>query len=157
MRLNTIFVGLGSNLSNPPEQIGSAMRLLDAHASIHNFKASKLYFSKPLGPQDQPDFCNAVVAFQSVLSPHLILDLLQWLERKHKRVRRRRWGERILDADLLFYSNLCLHSKRLTLPHPHALERDFVVRPMIELVGESYEVDNYNLKHWLTQCTPHII
>ena len=77
-----------------------------------------MYQSDPMGPQDQPDYINAVARINTTLSPEQLLDALQHLEAEHGRVRGRHWGERSLDLDLLLYADLQMQTQRLTLPHP---------------------------------------
>ncbi len=146
------FIGLGSNLAN--ESGDSRLILRDAvHAlhtlSEHKVNVSSLYASSPMGPQDQPDFLNAVAQIHTELSPHDLLDALQDLEQRAGRVRIRRWGERTLDLDILLMDDGDHHSEsmpqhqnptpviiqdeRLTLPHIGILERSFVVQPLLEL------------------------
>jgi 2-amino-4-hydroxy-6-hydroxymethyldihydropteridine diphosphokinase len=128
-----VYIGLGSNLHNPIEQAEQAIIELARHRHLRNVNASSLYSSKPVGPQDQPDYVNAAVFLQTQLGPHDLLDLLQSLEQDHGRVRKRHWGERTLDLDLLCYGNAQIHTPRLTVPHPFMLERSFVLYPLMEL------------------------
>ena len=130
------YIGLGSNLENPMAQMHSAIEHLSAHPDFTHFRVSALYSSKPVGPQDQPDYVNAVAAFQTHLSPINLLDLLQSIEQNHHRVRERHWGPRTLDLDLLLYGNEKIDLPRLTVPHPYMLERGFVIRPLMDLAPE---------------------
>ena len=130
------YIGLGSNLENPMAQMHSAIEHLSAHPDFTHFRVSALYSSKPVGPQDQPDYVNAVAAFQTHLSPINLLDLLQSVEQNHHRVRERHWGPRTLDLDLLLYGNEKIDLPRLTVPHPYMLERGFVIRPLMDLAPE---------------------
>jgi len=126
-------IGLGANLDNPQQQILDACQELLQHADIRQFNVSSLYSSKPMGPQDQPDYVNAVAVFHSSLTPHALLDLLQYIEQQHGRTRIQHWGPRTLDLDLLFYGKLQINDDRLTVPHPGVLDREFVVIPLAEL------------------------
>lgn len=124
---------MGSNLHEPLLQISEAIDELHAHPNFHNVKISKIYQSKPVGPQDQPDYINAAAYFQTYLGAHHVLDELQALEQQHGRLRKRHWGERTLDLDLLLYGNAQIYTPRLTVPHPHMLERSFVLFPLADL------------------------
>ncbi len=124
---------MGSNLHEPLLQIKEAIDELNAHPNFHNVEISKIYQSKPVGPQDQPDYINAAAYFQTYLGPHHVLDELQALEQQHGRLRKRHWGERTLDLDLLLYGNAQIHTPRLTVPHPFMLERSFVLFPLADL------------------------
>jgi len=129
----TAYIGVGSNLESPLQQAKSAIWTLKAHRHLRSVKASPLYGSKPVGPQDQPDYINAVVSLETQLGPHDLLDLLQSIENSQGRVRKRHWGERTLDLDLLLYGAAEIHTPRLTVPHPHMLERSFVLHPLSDL------------------------
>lgn len=126
-------IGLGANLNNPQQQILAACQQLQEDSNILNFELSSLYSSTPMGPQNQPDYVNAVALFNTYLAPHTLLDLMQAIELKHGRVRAERWGPRTLDLDLLFYGNQSINDDRLTVPHPGILQREFVIVPLAEL------------------------
>src|SRR5690554_2088758 len=119
-------VGLGANLNEPVQQVLAASHAIAEHESVSDLVCSSLYSSSPMGPQNQPDYVNAVAIFQSNLAPHALLDLLQNIEQQHGRVRKERWGPRTLDLDLLFYGQQQLNDDRLTVPHPGILQREFV-------------------------------
>lgn len=133
---NVVYIGLGSNLDNPLAQLKSAIEQLSNHPSIANFQISSLYGSKPVGPQDQPDYTNAVARFETSLDGIATLDLLQSIEQDHRRVRERHWGPRTLDLDVLLFNNDNIALPRLTVPHPFMLERGFVIRPLLDLAPE---------------------
>ena len=101
--MKTVYVALGSNLNDPLNQIKQAVQSLQAFAI--NFEVSPFYGSKPVGPQDQPDYVNAVAKFETNLTALELLDKLQHIENSQGRVRLRRWGERTLDLDLILYSD----------------------------------------------------
>jgi 2-amino-4-hydroxy-6-hydroxymethyldihydropteridine diphosphokinase len=131
-------VGLGSNLGEPLTQLTAAYRRLAADPEIKVESASRVYLSAPHGPQDQPDFCNAVISLQTSLTPQRLLKVLLATEAKMGRKRVRHWGERCIDLDLLTYESLEISSAELVLPHPRAHERRFVLDPLIELLGEDH-------------------
>lgn len=130
----TCYIGLGSNLSN---HLGSSQDILrDAVLQLRQIGSvavSSLYQSPPMGPQDQPDYFNAVARLDCNLAPLDLLDALQGIEQHAGRVRLRHWGERSLDLDLLLYGEQQLHLPRLTVPHVGLLQRDFVVLPLLDL------------------------
>ncbi|OHV11244.1 2-amino-4-hydroxy-6-hydroxymethyldihydropteridine diphosphokinase [Kushneria phosphatilytica] len=128
-----VFVGLGSNLDQPKVHIRQALAELATLPLVREFRASSLYSSRPVGPADQPDFINAVASFETDLSPLALLDQLQALEQRHRRVRQRHWGPRTLDLDLLLYHQHAIAHPRLTVPHPYLRERGFVLLPLAEL------------------------
>ncbi|WP_148252550.1 2-amino-4-hydroxy-6-hydroxymethyldihydropteridine diphosphokinase [Aidingimonas lacisalsi] len=132
---STAYIALGSNIDSPQLHIERAMEELGRLPITQLTRCSPLYSSRPVGPQDQPDFVNAVVAVSTRLSPLALLDQLQALEQRHGRQRQRRWGPRTLDLDLLLYGERRMQTSRLTLPHPHMLERAFVLTPLADIAG----------------------
>lgn len=131
------YLGLGGNITNelgsPSQHIHNAIQSLQAHPKVTQVKASSLYASKPMGPQDQPDFINVVVEIDTTLEPHDLLSLCQQLEQQAQRVRLRHWGERSLDVDVLLYGDEQINSPTLTVPHPGITQRNFVLIPLAEL------------------------
>ncbi|MCK5716255.1 MAG: 2-amino-4-hydroxy-6-hydroxymethyldihydropteridine diphosphokinase [Thiomargarita sp.] len=129
-----VYVGLGSNLENPISQIKQAFLALDALPKTHIKKQSALYRSKPMGPQNQPDYMNAVVMLSTYLLPLDLLDMMQAIEHQQGRIRTaQRWGARTLDLDMLLYDQQQLQLPRLILPHPGLYVRDFVLYPLYEI------------------------
>lgn len=124
------YIGLGSNLGDSQQILRDAVHGL---AKIGAVQQSRLYRSPPMGPQDQPDYLNAVVRLTTDLEPLALLDYLQSLEQQAGRVRLRHWGERTLDLDLLLYGEQQIQHERLTVPHLGLLQRDFVVLPLLDL------------------------
>ncbi|WP_404415981.1 2-amino-4-hydroxy-6-hydroxymethyldihydropteridine diphosphokinase [Marinospirillum sp.] len=127
------WIGLGSNLDNPQQQLQDALIELGELPATQLVSHSRLWLSKPLGPQDQPDFINAAALLDTQLEPLELLDQLQRLESLHQRVRLQHWGPRTLDLDLLLYEQRQLDHPRLTLPHPQMHRRAFVLEPLMEL------------------------
>jgi 2-amino-4-hydroxy-6-hydroxymethyldihydropteridine diphosphokinase len=130
------YIGLGSNLENPLQQIKTAINDLQSLADITIVSVSSLYQSPPMGPADQPDYINAVLSLETTLPPHQLLDALQSVEQLHGRVRKRHWGERTLDLDILLYGDQILDDERLKIPHPGLPERAFVLYPLAEIAPE---------------------
>ena len=134
------YLGLGSNLANelglPADHLQQAATSLDEHDDIRDVQISSFYASKPMGPQDQPDFVNAVVGFETKLQPLELLALCQQLEQQAKRARLRHWGERSLDADILLYGQAQIIESQLIVPHAGLTERNFVLIPLRELAPE---------------------
>jgi len=127
------YIGLGSNLDNPVNQLRQALDALSRLPLSHLISTSSLYATPPVGPQDQPDFINAVAALDTRLSPLALLDQLQALEQRHRRRRQRHWGPRTLDLDLLLYGRQACATPRLQVPHQRMHERAFVLVPLHEL------------------------
>ncbi|ARG18190.1 TPA: 2-amino-4-hydroxy-6-hydroxymethyldihydropteridine diphosphokinase [Acinetobacter nosocomialis] len=126
----TTYIGLGSNLGDSRQILSEAIAKLK---TIGEVKVSKLYQSPPMGPQDQPNYLNAVAQLKTELFPLDLLDHLQRFEQEAGRVRLRHWGERTLDLDLLIYGDEKIQNERLTVPHVGIMQRDFVVIPLLDL------------------------
>ena len=129
--MKTVYIALGSNLDNPLEQLKQAVESLKTFAT--DFEISPFYGSKPVGPQDQPDYVNAVAKFNTDLTALALLDKLQQIENQQGRVRIRRWGERTLDLDIILYGEEQIQNERLTVPHIEMQNREFVIVPMYDL------------------------
>ncbi len=136
------YIGLGSNLGDSRQIMREAVARL---ATLGAVQVSRLYQSPPMGPQDQPNYLNAVVQLDTTLAPLDLLDQLQQFEQAAGRVRLRRWGERTLDLDLLIYGPEQIHNERLTVPHVGILERDFVVIPLLDLDAH-LQLNGHSLK-----------
>ncbi|ALV73866.1 MULTISPECIES: 2-amino-4-hydroxy-6-hydroxymethyldihydropteridine diphosphokinase [Acinetobacter] len=136
------YIGLGSNLGDSKVILTEAVHKL---ASLGDVKISKLYQSPPMGPQDQPNYLNAVVQLSTDLAPLALLDELQRFEQESGRVRLRHWGERTLDLDLLIYAEEKIQHERLTVPHVGVMERDFVLIPLLDL-DPNLHIDGIALK-----------
>ncbi len=131
------YVGLGSNLHGPARQIEVAFRLLGKIPATRVVKQSSLYRSVPFGGVEQPDFVNAAVSLLTQLTaPELLLEL-QRIETERGRDRGGvRWGPRVLDLDLLVYSNRTIDEPGLSVPHPGIGERNFVLLPLREIAPD---------------------
>ncbi|MEI7375386.1 2-amino-4-hydroxy-6-hydroxymethyldihydropteridine diphosphokinase [Dickeya chrysanthemi] len=132
-----VYLALGSNLSEPLQQVRAALNALDAIENTRLVRCSSFYRSRPLGPQDQPDYLNAVAELQTGLSPEALLDNTQRIELEQGRVRKEnRWGPRTLDLDILLFGDMTLHTERLTVPHYDMKNREFMLYPLAELAME---------------------
>lgn len=131
--MNKVYIALGSNLEHPQAQLTAALQALNALSDSRLTMVSSFYQSKPLGPQDQPDYVNAVACLETSLAPLALLDELQRIEHEQGRVRLRRWGERTLDLDILLYADHIIQSERLTVPHYDMRQREFVIIPLTEI------------------------
>jgi len=133
---HTVFVGLGSNLDDPQNQVLRALQALGGLPHTRVLARSSLYRSAPVGYLEQPDFINAVAKLETALSPRALLDALLGLERDCGRVRKFRNAPRTLDLDVLLYDGLCCHEHGLTIPHPQMHLRAFVLRPLLEIAPD---------------------
>ena len=131
------YVGLGSNLGDPVNQIETALAELNALPTTTCARVSSLYFSQPMGPADQPNYVNAVAKLTTCFSAHQLLAKMLNIETAHGRCRATRPaiknGPRTLDLDLLLHGEQILNDVGLTLPHPGLHHRDFVLLPLLEI------------------------
>jgi 2-amino-4-hydroxy-6-hydroxymethyldihydropteridine diphosphokinase len=137
MLWHAAYVGIGSNLDWPAHQVQRALAALPQIAQTRLVLQSSLYGSKPLGPQPQPDFVNAVAGVLTQLPAAAFFGALRALEgalgREPPRVR---WGPRRIDLDLLLFDAERLDSPELTLPHPGIVQRNFGLYPLLEVAPE---------------------
>jgi len=131
--MNRCYLSLGSNQKSPERQLRSALRSLARLPQTQVKNNSSFYWSKAWGLEMQQDFCNLVVEIITRLPPHLLLKECQDIEREHGRVRKRRWGPRTLDIDIILYSNRSINTAKLKIPHPQMKFREFVLKPLFEL------------------------
>lgn len=135
--MTLVYLGLGSNLDVPGQQIDAAVAALKQLPDTAWRALSPLYRSAPVGPPGQPEYLNAVAAVDTQLAPHDLLDALQAIERD--RGRRRdgpRWGARTLDIDILLYGQQQIDTTRLQVPHPEIPRRGFVLQPLYDLAPD---------------------
>ncbi|MBN4057257.1 MULTISPECIES: 2-amino-4-hydroxy-6-hydroxymethyldihydropteridine diphosphokinase [Pseudoalteromonas] len=144
--MQTVYLGLGANLNAPRKQIHAAVAAIKALKDVEFVCVSHDYASKPMGPQDQPDYVNAVACVKTALEPEQLLDLTQAIELEHGRVRKEeRWGPRTLDIDILLFGNDVIDTPRLTVPHYGLTEREFVVYPLFEIAPTLVLPNNQSL------------
>ncbi|MBE2895546.1 2-amino-4-hydroxy-6-hydroxymethyldihydropteridine diphosphokinase [Pasteurellaceae bacterium HPA106] len=149
------YIALGSNLANPVQQLNHALAALKQLPHSTLSAVSPFYQSTPLGPQDQPDYINAVAALDTALAPLDLLDHLQRIEHAQGRIRKRRWGERTLDLDILLYSDEIIHTERLTVPHYDMHQREFVLIPLLDIAPNLTLPDGTALKQLATPFAQH--
>jgi 2-amino-4-hydroxy-6-hydroxymethyldihydropteridine diphosphokinase len=126
-------VALGSNLEDPRAQVRRAFGELGGLAGTRVLARSSLWETAPVGYADQPAFVNACALVETTLAPRQLLEGLLAIERAHGRVRGVPNGPRTLDLDIVLYGETALHEEGLTLPHPRAHERAFVLAPLLEV------------------------
>ena len=129
-------IALGSNLDDPVTQLQNALQALANTPGIKIVKQSSLYRTTPVGYLDQPDFVNAVALIETTLSSDQLLDSLHQIENNFGRVRSFTNAPRTLDLDIIDYNQEIKTSEHLTIPHPRAYERIFVVQPLAEIAPD---------------------
>ncbi|MDN3717142.1 2-amino-4-hydroxy-6-hydroxymethyldihydropteridine diphosphokinase [Vibrio breoganii] len=128
------YIAVGSNLGDPVAQAKQAIESLRDLPRSRVIQASSLYSSTPMGPQNQPDYINAVVKIETELQPLELLDNTQKIENEQGRVRKEeRWGPRTLDLDIILYGDETIDQPRLVVPHYGMREREFVLYPLLEI------------------------
>ncbi|SGY97052.1 2-amino-4-hydroxy-6-hydroxymethyldihydropteridine diphosphokinase [Moritella viscosa] len=130
------YIAIGSNLADPIAQAKEAITALKTLTESRFISVSSLYASKPMGPQEQPDYINAVACVGTHLAPIELLDALQQIENEQGRVRKEHWGARTLDLDILLYGDEIMSTPRLTVPHYGMKEREFVLYPLAEIAPQ---------------------
>ncbi|WP_068828221.1 2-amino-4-hydroxy-6-hydroxymethyldihydropteridine diphosphokinase [Pseudomonas sp. BMS12] len=151
--MERVYIGLGSNLAEPRQQLQAALNALAELPHSRLAATSSFYASDPLGPPDQPRYVNAVAALDTELAPLELLDALQRIELEQGRVRKaERWGPRTLDLDILLFGTRQLAEERLTVPHYHMHARAFVLYPLAEIAPELQLPDGRALQQLLAAC-----
>jgi 2-amino-4-hydroxy-6-hydroxymethyldihydropteridine diphosphokinase len=131
--MNVCYLGLGSNQNAPKRQIRRAIQSIGALNSTVVKEVSSFYQTKAWGLQGQQDFCNVVIKVTTRLPPFQLLKACQKIETGQGRVRKKRWGPRVIDIDILFYDKQKIQSRKLIVPHPYIQVRDFVLIPLREI------------------------
>lgn len=146
--MRCVYLGLGANLNHPKKQLDNAVKALKELPQCEFITVSHYYASKPMGPQDQPDYINAVACVKTSLEPEQLLDLTQSIELQHGRVRKSaRWGPRTLDIDTLLFGEEIINTERLTVPHYGLSVREFVVFPLLEIAPDLILPSGVKLKN----------
>ena len=150
--MERVYIGLGSNLADPAEQLRNAVRALAQLPETELAGVSAFYQSDSLLP-GQPRYTNAVAALDSGLAPLILLDALQAIEIDQGRERHERWGPRTLDLDILLFGDRLIDEPRLKVPHYHMQARPFVLYPLAELVPADLRLaDGRTLRDLLAEC-----
>ena len=130
-------IALGSNLDDPEAHVNRGFDDLAALPRTKLLARSKLYRTRPVGYLDQPDFINACALVDTALAPRELLDGLLDIEKRHGRKREIPNGPRTLDLDIILYGDQKIDEPGLTVPHPRAKDRDFVLEPLAEIWPEA--------------------
>ncbi len=133
VEINVVYIGLGSNIGQPYLQIKNALVALSELSGTAVLKDSGYFSSKPMGPEDQPNYVNAVAEIETTLTAQELLKKCQLIEQQQGRIKTRHWGERTIDLDILLYSDKQINTQDLTVPHIGICQRDFVYMPLLKL------------------------
>lgn len=131
-----VFISIGSNLGDRIANCRAAARLISESPGIRLLKESSLYENEPWGVKDQPAFINSVIEIETTLPPRELLVLLKSIETVIGRKTAGRWGPREIDLDIIFYGGGIVDEEGMTIPHPYAHERIFVLLPLAEIAPD---------------------
>lgn len=133
-----VYIILGSNLDSPENQVNSAIKAISEIPQTTLITQSSWYRTRPMGPQDQPDYLNVAVAVDTTLAPEELLNNTQAIELAQGRVRKEgnRWGPRTLDLDIMLFGDDVIQTERLTVPHYGLKVREFMLYPLAELAPD---------------------
>jgi len=133
--MSTAYIGIGSNLGSREENCERAIKLLIENG-ITIVKRSSMIETEPWGVKEQPDFINMAVEIETALKPDSLLHLLKNIEIEAGRLPTSHWGPRIIDLDILLYDDLIMETPDLKIPHPGISEREFVLKPLVEIAPD---------------------
>lgn len=151
---NTI-LHLGSNLGKRLKNIQLAQFFIE-HNVGDILKRSSLYETEPWGKRDQDNFINVALLVKTSLDPNKLLHQLQWIEEKLGRHRIEKWGARSIDIDILFYDGLHLENEHLIIPHPELTNRNFVLKPLNEILPDmKHPVSKKSISQLMDECEDH--
>lgn len=131
--INIVYLGIGSNVGEEEDNCRRALASISRLPSTENLTASSLYKTEPVGEKNQPWFINCVARIETGLSPDELLTALLEIEKEMGRTRREKWGPRTIDLDILFFGTRAVSTPSLTIPHPEAHRRRFVLLPLLEI------------------------
>jgi 2-amino-4-hydroxy-6-hydroxymethyldihydropteridine diphosphokinase len=152
-----IVIGLGTNIGKREKNLEQAKRLLEEQGIII-LKQSSIYETEPFGYADQDFFLNQVLIVDTALEPEQLLTICLQMENKMGRIRAGKFGPRVMDVDILFYKNVVLNTKPLTLPHPGITKRRFVLVPLAKLLPEEkHSISGKTMQQLLDECEDNLI
>lgn len=131
--IHTAYIAFGSNLGDKKQHINDALKIIDEHAEIHLTKKSSIIETEPWGYKNQDHFLNGAIEIQTSLSAEELMKTLLEIESKLGRIRDIKNGPRTIDLDIIFFDDQISDDEFITLPHPRMHEREFVLKPLVEL------------------------
>lgn len=133
--MTVCYLSIGSNLGNRNKNIRLALKQINSLKRTRYLKLSRIVETDPIGgPKHQRKYLNAALKIKTCLSPVMLIKKLKEIENKLGRSKTVRYGPRIIDLDILFYGDKIVMTKKLKIPHPKIFERDFVLRPLLEVL-----------------------
>ena len=156
--MNSVYLGLGSNVGNKVENIHKVIENFFNDNRFVNVNISSLYETIPYGEIEQENFINCVINFQTQLSLELLFDLTKNLEKKIGRKKRKTWGPREIDIDILLFGDLIIENEKISIPHKDLLNRDFVLVPLLEVNSELFHpIEKKKIKSFLSKLNDKYI
>jgi 2-amino-4-hydroxy-6-hydroxymethyldihydropteridine diphosphokinase len=149
--MNRIYLGLGSNVGDKINNIKQAIHFFNWDQRFEDLKTSSFYITEPYGDIPQDKFINAAISFTTSLPLDTLLIIIKELEKRIGRVKRKTWGPREIDIDILLADDIIINNESLVIPHRDILNRDFVIVPILEIDDEIIEpVSKKKLKLFLS-------
>ncbi len=150
----TVLLSLGSNLGAKVIKIQQAIDYLKNNKILENIKVSSFYETEPVGFKKQPNFLNCAIVGKTNLTPFELLEVCKKIEKELGRKERPKWHEREIDLDIILYGNKILNTEFLSLPHPQAEKRKFVLLPANEIAPELvFPNHNKTVNQLLQNCS----
>ncbi|MCP5061112.1 MAG: 2-amino-4-hydroxy-6-hydroxymethyldihydropteridine diphosphokinase [Ignavibacteriae bacterium] len=158
VNLNKVYLGLGSNVGDRKENFRKVISSFNKNKSISHLRIASIYETKPYGGIEQENFLNTVVYFETCFAPEEIFELTKNLENEIGRIKRKNWGPREIDIDILLFNDLVYKDEKLSIPHKDLLNRDFVLIPLLELNENLiYPKEKKEIKQFLYKLTDQYI
>tara|TARA_Y100000991_G_scaffold158316_1_gene120789 strand:+ start:50 stop:535 length:486 start_codon:yes stop_codon:yes gene_type:complete len=150
--MNEVYLQLGSNIGDRLDNLDQSIKIITERIG-NVLEKSSVYESTPWGVENQRNFLNQVIFVKSNFDPYTILDLVLQIEKDMGRIRIEKWGERIIDIDILFIDDLIIESENLCIPHEFIAKRKFVLQPMCEIApGFIHPKLNKTISQLLEEC-----
>ena len=131
---NEVYLSLGSNMGNKKENLEKAIKEVSKIRDTFIIKKSKIIETEPFGYKEQDDFLNSCIGIKTLLTAREVLTELLAIEIRMGRERKIKWGPRIIDLDIIFYNKEVIEEDDLIVPHPYMEYRDFVLKPLEEII-----------------------
>ena len=153
---NQLILSLGGNQGDIKKTFLSAKNMITQEVGSI-IKESSIYQTQAWGVENQPDFLNQVIIVETTLSPLTVLEKCLMVEMELGRKRIKKWGERTIDIDLLFYNNEIIQIENLQIPHPRISKRNFILFPLNEIIPNFiHPVLNVSIKNLKNECSDHL-